>query len=61
MRIMKRYRRASLPFLIGETISMLSHRFKAPVSDIKLNLESLIEKDYIARVDDATDTFEYVA
>ncbi|GJQ12149.1 hypothetical protein GpartN1_g3940.t1 [Galdieria partita] len=61
VRIMKRYRRANLSFLIGETISLLSHRFKAAVSDIKQNLESLIEKDYIVKVDDATETFEYVA
>ncbi|GJD06777.1 Cullin-1 [Galdieria sulphuraria] len=61
VRIMKRYRRANLSFLIGETVSLLSHRFKAAVSDIKLNLESLVEKDYIVKVDDAADTFEYVA
>jgi len=58
---MKSCRRATSSYLIGETITLLSHRFKAAVSDIKVNLESLIEKDYIVKVDGATDTFEYVA
>jgi len=61
VRIMKSCRRATSSYLIGETITLLSHRFKAAVSDIKVNLESLIEKDYIVKVDGATDTFEYVA
>eukprot|EP00871_Galdieria_phlegrea_P003566 jgi/Galph1/420/GphlegSOOS_G5187.1 len=61
VRIMKRHRRASFNFLMGEATAALRHYFIASASDIRQNLESLIDKDYIARVNNGVDIYEYVA
>ena len=47
--------------LIQEVISQFSQRFAPKVRDIKKAIDSLLEKEYIERVDGTRDTFAYVA
>ena len=46
--------------MIQEVISQFSQRFTPKVRDIKKAIDSLLEKEYIERVDGTRDTFAYV-
>ena len=47
--------------LIQEVISQISQRFTPKIPDIKKAIDTLLEKEYIERVDGTRDTFAYVA
>lgn len=47
--------------LIQEVISQISQRFAPKIPDIKKALDTLLEKEYIERVEGTRDTFAYVA
>jgi cullin 1 len=47
--------------LISEAISQLTHRFTPKVVDVKKAIDTLIDKDYLARKDGERDTYEYLA
>ncbi|KAJ7263796.1 Cullin protein neddylation domain-containing protein [Mycena rebaudengoi] len=47
--------------LIQEVIAQISQRFAPKIPDIKKVIETLLEKEYIERVDGSKDTFTYVA
>ncbi|KAG1772307.1 Cullin [Suillus occidentalis] len=47
--------------LIQEVISQISQRFAPKIPDIKKAIDTLLEKEYIERVDGTRDTFAYVA
>jgi cullin 1 len=46
--------------LIQEVISQISQRFAPKIPDIKKAIDTLLEKEYIERVDGTRDTFNYV-
>ena len=47
--------------LMSAVISQLQGRFVPTVGDVKLNIDRLIEKEYIARDAEQMDVFVYVA
>ena len=48
--------------LISETITQLSQRFKPDVGMMKRRIESLIEREYLERVENvAAPTYRYLA
>ena len=47
--------------LIQEVISQISQRFAPKIPDIKKAIDTLLEKEYIERVEGTRDTFAYVA
>jgi cullin 3 len=48
--------------LIAETISQLAHQFKPDVAMIKHRVESLIEREYLERIEDAQPAaYKYLA
>ena len=47
--------------LIQEVISQISARFAPKIPDIKKAIDTLLEKEYIERVEGTRDTFAYVA
>ena len=47
--------------LIQEVISQISQRFAPKIPDIKKAIDTLLEKEYIERVEGTRDTFSYVA
>ena len=59
-RIMKTRKTMRNQPLIQEVISRFSQRFTPKVLDIKKAIDSLLEKEYIERVDGTRDTFAYV-
>ena len=46
--------------LIQETITQLSQRFTPKVADIKKAIDTLLDKEYIERVEGNRDTFSYL-
>jgi cullin 1 len=46
--------------LIQEVISQISQRFAPKIPDIKKAIDTLLEKEYIERVEGTRDTFNYV-
>ena len=60
VRIMKARKTMRNQPLIQEVISQSSQRFTPKVRDIKKAIDSLLEKEYIERVDGTRDTFAYV-
>ncbi|KAJ3753066.1 ubiquitin-protein ligase [Lentinula raphanica] len=61
VRIMKARKTMKNQALIQEVISQISHRFAPKIPDIKKAIETLLEKEYIERVEGSKDTFAYVA
>ncbi|KAF5371252.1 hypothetical protein D9758_004235 [Tetrapyrgos nigripes] len=61
VRIMKARKTMKNQALIQEVITQISHRFTPKIPDIKKAVETLLEKEYIERVDGQKDTFAYVA
>ena len=60
-RIMKARKTMMLHPLVQEVISQISTRFTPDVPDIKKAVDTLLEKEYIKRVEGELDTFTYVA
>ncbi|KAH8817845.1 ubiquitin-protein ligase [Flagelloscypha sp. PMI_526] len=61
VRIMKARKTIKSQALIQEVISQTSLRFNPKISDIKKAIDMLIEREYIERAEEGTDTFAYVA
>jgi len=61
VRIMKARKTMKNQALIQEVISQISQRFAPKIPDIKKAVETLLEKEYMERVDGQKDTFAYVA
>ncbi|KAH8814929.1 Cullin [Xylogone sp. PMI_703] len=62
VRIMKARKEYSHQMLFSEVISQLSQRFKPDINMMKRRVESLIEREYLERVDNAAvPTYRYLA
>ncbi|KAI0264030.1 Cullin-domain-containing protein [Gloeopeniophorella convolvens] len=61
VRIMKARKTMKNQPLIQEVISQISQRFTPKIPDIKKAIDTLLEKEYIERVESTRDTFAYVA
>jgi hypothetical protein len=60
VRIMKARKTMKNQPLIQEVISQISQRFAPKIPDIKKAIDTLLEKEYIERVEGTRDTFNYV-
>ena len=54
-------RRTTFSELMSAVVSQLQGRFVPTVPDVKLNIDRLIDKEYIARDPDQMDAFVYVS
>jgi len=61
IKVMKAHRKIDYNRLLEETIRMLSMRFNPEPQQIKVRLESLIERGYIERSEQDKRIFNYVA
>ncbi|TVY58842.1 Cullin-3-B [Lachnellula suecica] len=62
VRIMKARKQLAHQMLFSEVITQLSQRFKPDLGMMKRRIESLIEREYLERVEDAsTPTYRYLA
>lgn len=61
VRVMKMRMRCQHEALIGEVIKQLANRFSPNVKVIRGCIDTLIEKEYIARVDGDRKTYEYLS
>ncbi|KAI0055375.1 Cullin-domain-containing protein [Artomyces pyxidatus] len=61
VRIMKARKTMKNQPLIQEVISQISQRFTPKIPDIKKAIDTLLEKEYIERVEGTRDNFAYVA
>ncbi|KIM32600.1 hypothetical protein M408DRAFT_14342 [Serendipita vermifera MAFF 305830] len=61
VRIMKGAKTMKNQQLVNETIEGVAKHFKPEVRAIKLRIDSLIEREFIARKDGTSDTFVYLA
>jgi hypothetical protein len=60
VRIMKARKTMKNQPLIQEVIAQISQRFSPKIPDIKKAIDTLLEKEYIERVEGTRDTFNYV-
>ncbi|CCM04787.1 uncharacterized protein FIBRA_06980 [Fibroporia radiculosa] len=60
VRIMKAKQAMKGQILIQEVIAQLSKRFVPQVADIKKAIDILLEKEYIERMEESSDTFVYI-
>jgi len=61
VRIMKARKTMKNQALIQEVISQITQRFAPKIPDIKKAIETLLEKEYMERVEGSKDTFAYIA
>lgn len=61
IKVMKARRKIDYTNLMTETTRLLAPRFTPETQQMKLRLESLIERGYIARTDEDKRVFKYVA
>jgi cullin 3 len=62
VRIMKQRKELSHQALINETLTQLAQQFKPDVTMIKKKIESLIEREYLERIEDAKlPSYRYLA
>ncbi|KAG8957065.1 hypothetical protein FRC00_004505 [Tulasnella sp. 408] len=61
VRLMKARKQMTYQQLVQESITQLSQRFTPQVPDIKKAIDTLLEKEYIERVDGQRDLLKYVA
>lgn len=62
VRIMKQRKELSHQNLVAETLSILANQFKPDVNMIKKRIESLIEREYLERIEDASPpAYKYLA
>lgn len=61
MRIMKSRKKLRHNSMIEEVITQAKARFVPSVTMIKKSIESLIEKQYIERVNNSSDEYQYIA
>lgn len=60
VRIMKQRKKLSHVELVSEVISQLKMRFSPDVMMIKKRIESLMEREYIERMDEERQTYKYL-
>jgi len=61
IKVMKSRRKIDYNSLMAETTRLLSVRFTPEIAQMKVRLESLIERGYIERSEDDKRVFKYVA
>lgn len=61
VRIMKNRKTAAHQELITETVRLISSRFRPSMADIKKRIESLIDREYLERLPDNRNTYQYLA